>query len=83
MTEYWKRPEATAETLRDGWLYTGDVGFVDDEGYLYIRDRIRDLIVWSGRNVYPPKCWKMCWTNIPLLGSPQSSAYRTLRPGRR
>jgi acyl-CoA synthetase (AMP-forming)/AMP-acid ligase II len=53
MTEYWNQPDATAETLRDGWLQTGDVGFVDDEGFLYIRDRIKDLIVWSARNVYP------------------------------
>ena len=53
MTEYWNRPDATAESLRDGWLYTGDAGSVDEEGYLYIQDRIKDLIVWSGRNVYP------------------------------
>ena len=53
MTEYWNRPEATAETMRDGWVYTGDAGYVDEEGYLYIRDRIKDLILWSGRNVYP------------------------------
>ena len=53
MAGSWNWPEATAETLRDGWLYTGDAGFVDDEGYLFIRDRMKDLIVWSGRNVYP------------------------------
>ena len=53
MTKYWNRPEATAETLRDGWVYTGDAGYVDEEGYLYIRDRVMDLILWSGRNVYP------------------------------
>ena len=53
MTEYWKRPDATAESLRDGWFYTGDAGSMDEEGYLYIQDRIKDLIVWSGRNVYP------------------------------
>src|SRR5918993_1456475 len=53
MRGYWQRPDATAEVLRDGWLRTGDVGLLDDEGYLYIRDRAKDVIVTGGLNVYP------------------------------
>ncbi len=53
MQGYWNRPEATAETIRDGWLYTGDLATVDAEGYVYIQDRKKDMIISGGENIYP------------------------------
>ena len=53
MSGYWHQPEATADALRDGWLHTGDVGSFDDEGYLTLRDRSKDLIISGGMNIYP------------------------------
>ena len=53
MREYWNRPEVTTETIVDGWLHTGDVARKDSEGFLYIQDRIKDMIISGGENVYP------------------------------
>ena len=53
MKEYWNRPEATAETVRDGWLYTGDIATMDAEGFVTICDRKKDMIISGGENVYP------------------------------
>ncbi len=53
MREYWNRPQATAETLKDGWLYTGDVAVMDEDGFVAIQDRMKDMIISGGENVYP------------------------------
>ena len=51
MKEYYKNPEATAEAIKDGWLYTGDVAKMDEDGYIYIVDRRKDVIISGGENV--------------------------------
>lgn len=53
MKEYWNQPEASAETLRDGWLHTGDIATMDADGFVYIKDRLKDMLISGGENVYP------------------------------
>ena len=53
MKEYWNRPDATADAIRDGWLYSGDLATIDKEGFVYIQDRKKDMIITGGENVYP------------------------------
>jgi acyl-CoA synthetase (AMP-forming)/AMP-acid ligase II len=53
MAGYWQEPEASAEALRGGWLHTGDIGSLDDDGYLTLRDRSKDLVISGGMNIYP------------------------------
>jgi long-chain acyl-CoA synthetase len=53
MVEYWHKPEDTKAAIVDGWLHTGDMGYYDEEGYIYIADRKKDMIISGGENVYP------------------------------
>lgn len=53
MKGYWNRPEDTEQTLKDGWLYTGDLGYMDENGYFYVVDRKKDMIIAGGFNIYP------------------------------
>lgn len=53
MTGYWELPEKTGETIKNGWLHTGDVGYLDEQGFLFLKERLRDVIITGGFNVYP------------------------------
>jgi long-chain acyl-CoA synthetase len=53
MAGYWRNPEATAATIRDGWLWTGDMGSQDEDGFITLKDRSKDLIISGGSNIYP------------------------------
>lgn len=75
MTGYWNRPEATSEVLRDGWLFTGDIGTLDEDGCLYIRDRKKDMIVSGGENIYPVEIENILLTHpkikdVAVIGQP-------------
>jgi len=59
MKGYYKMPEATAETIKNGWMYTGDMGYLDEYGYLYLADRKKDMIISGGENIYPTEV-EMC-----------------------
>ncbi len=75
MKGYYKRPDATREAIRDGWFYTGDVGTFDEDGYLSIVDRIKDLILRGGYNVYPREIEEVLMTHpaislVAVIGVP-------------
>jgi fatty-acyl-CoA synthase len=53
MERYWNRPEKTADAIRDGWFFTGDAGYFNEDGYLFLVDRIDDMIISGGENIYP------------------------------
>ena len=75
MKGYYKNPEQTRLAIRDGWLHTGDIGLFDDEGYLHLTDRRRDLIISGGFNVYPSEVEQVIWghpavRDCAVVGSP-------------
>ena len=67
MREYWNRPEATAETIVDGWLHSGDVATMDEDGYVFIQDRIKDMIISGGENVYPAEIEEVLMTHPDVI----------------
>ena len=67
MTEYWNKPEATKEAFQDGWYHTGDAGYLDEEGYLFLVDRVKDMIVSGGENVYSAEVESAISTH-PVVG---------------
>src|SRR6266704_1981957 len=67
MKGYLGRPEATAEALRGGWLHSGDLGYVDEDGFYFIVDRAKDLVIRGGYNVYPSEIEEVLWTHPAIL----------------
>jgi long-chain acyl-CoA synthetase len=75
MKGYYKRPEATAEAFRSGWFHTGDIGVVDEEGYISIVDRKKDMILRGGYNIYPRELEEVIMTHpavslVAVVGVP-------------
>jgi fatty-acyl-CoA synthase len=92
MSGYWNRPDLTAETIRDGWLYTGDLARRDEEGYYYIVDREKDMYISGGENIYPAEIEKVLHTHpkifdAGIVGVPDEKwgevgkAFVVLKPG--
>jgi acyl-CoA synthetase (AMP-forming)/AMP-acid ligase II len=67
MVEYWHKPEETKEVLINGWIHTGDMGYYDDEGYIYIADRKKDMIISGGENVYPREVEEVLYQHPAVL----------------
>ena len=67
MLGYWEQPEKTAEVIQDGWMATGDIGVMDDEGYVEITGRIKDLVIRGGENVYPREIEEFLYTHPDVV----------------
>jgi long-chain acyl-CoA synthetase len=67
MKGYWRMPEETAETMKDGWLHTGDVGKMDEDGYIYVVDRKKDMIISGGENIYPREVEEVLYMHPAVL----------------
>jgi long-chain acyl-CoA synthetase len=67
MKGYWNNPGGTRNTIKDGWLHTGDIGMLDEEGYLYIFDRKKDMIICGGYNIYPIELEELLYENPKVL----------------
>lgn len=77
MPGYWRNPDATAKTLRDGWLMTGDIGHLDQDGYLTLVDRSKDVIISGGTNIYPREIEEVLLTHptvhaVAVVGRPSA-----------
>ncbi|MDC2863127.1 long-chain-fatty-acid--CoA ligase [Bacillus sp. BP-3] len=84
MKGYWNKPEETAAVLKDGWLYTGDVGYMDEDGFFYVKDRKKDMIVASGFNVYPREVEEVLYEHekvqeVVVLGMPDPYRGETVK----
>ncbi len=84
MIGYWKLPQATAQTLVDGWIHTGDAGYFDEEGYLYIFDRVKDMICYAGENVYPAEVENVLYehpsvADVAVIGVPDEDWGETIK----
>ncbi|MGD0275609.1 MAG: AMP-binding protein [Syntrophales bacterium] len=84
MKGYYKAPEKTAETIIDGWLHTGDIGHMDQEAYLYITDRKKDMIITGGLNVYPQEVEQVLWghpaiSDCAVIGVPDDDWWEAIK----
>ncbi len=67
MKGYWNMPEETAKTIRDGWLHTGDLMRKDEDGYIYMVDRLKDMILCGGYNIYPKEIESVLYSHPSIL----------------
>ena len=67
LKEWWRKPEETGQTIVDGWVHTGDMARYDEQGYIYIVDRKRDMIVSGGENVFPREIEEVLYRTLPCM----------------